>query len=59
MSKHVIVALILMVVFVIVLLLTGGRVDIQFMMWTIDNVRLSFAMLGSMVIGMIIGILLK
>jgi uncharacterized integral membrane protein len=59
MSKHVIVALILMIVFVIVLLLTGGKVDIQFMAWTIDNVRLSFAMLGSMVVGVIIGILLK
>ncbi len=59
MSKHVIVALILMVLFVIVLLLTGGKVDIQFLAWTIDNVRLSFAMLGSMVVGIIIGILLK
>lgn len=59
MSKHVIAALILMIVFVIVLLLTGGRVDIQFLIWTIDNVRLSFAMLGSMVVGVIIGILLK
>jgi uncharacterized integral membrane protein len=59
MSKHVLVALILMVVFVVVLLLTGGRVDIQFLIWKINNVRLSFALLGSMVIGMIIGVLLK
>jgi hypothetical protein len=59
MSKHVIVALFMIVLFVIVLLLTGGKVDIQFLMWKIDNVRLSFAMLGSMVVGMIIGILLK
>ncbi len=59
MSKHTMVALILMVVFTIILLLTGGRVDIQFLAWTIDSVRLSFALLGSMVVGVIIGILLK
>jgi hypothetical protein len=59
MSKHTIVALILMVFFVIVLLLTRGNVDIPILAWTIDNVRLSFALLGSMVVGVIIGILLK
>ncbi|MFO7534992.1 MAG: hypothetical protein R6X19_04805 [Kiritimatiellia bacterium] len=59
MSKHTIVALVLMVVFVIVLLLTGGEVDIKFFAWTIDNVQVSFALLGSMVVGVIIGILLK
>jgi hypothetical protein len=59
MSKHTIVALVLMVFFVIVLLLARGSVDIPILAWTIDNVRLSFALLGSMVVGVIIGILLK
>lgn len=59
MSKHTIVALVLMVFFIIVLLLTRGSVDIPILAWTIEDVRLSFALLGSMVVGVIIGILLK
>ncbi len=59
MSKHTIMALVLMVFFVIVLLLCRGSVDIPILAWTIDNVRLSFALLGSMVVGVVIGILLK
>jgi F0F1-type ATP synthase assembly protein I len=34
-------------------------VDIPILSWTIENVRLSFALLGSMVVGVVIGILLK
>ena len=59
MSKHTIIALILMVFFVVVLLLARGYVDIPILAWTLNNVRLSFALLGSMVVGVIIGILLK
>jgi uncharacterized integral membrane protein len=59
MSKHTIIALILMVFFIVVLLLCRGTVDIPILSWTIENVRLSFALLGSMVVGVVIGILLK
>lgn len=59
MSKHTIIALILMVFFIVVLLLCRGTVDIPILNWTIENVRLSFALLGSMVVGVVIGILLK
>ena len=59
MSKHTIIALIMMVFFVVVLLLARGSVDIPILAWTINNVRLSFALLGSMVVGVVIGILLK
>lgn len=59
MSKHTIVALVLLVLFITVLLMTGGRVDIQFLAWQLDNVRLNFALLGSMVMGIIVGALLK
>jgi hypothetical protein len=59
MSKHTIVALVLMVFFIVVLLLCRGTVDIPILTWQLEDVRLNFALLGSMVMGIIVGALLK
>ncbi len=59
MSKHTVVALVLLVLFVVVLLLVKGYVDIPILAWKMEDVRLSFALLGSMVMGVIVGALLK
>jgi uncharacterized integral membrane protein len=59
MSKHTIIALILMVFFIVVLLLVKGKVDIPILAWRLDDVPTNFALLGSMITGTVIGALLK
>ena len=59
MSKHTIIALVLLIVFITVLLLVGGKVNIPILKLTIKDVPTNFALLGSMVVGVIIGALLK
>lgn len=59
MSKNVVIALVLMGLAIVVLLITQDKVDINLLGYKMDNVRASFAYLGWVVFGVLIGALLK
>ena len=59
MSKHVIIALLILALAIIVLIITKDRVDLNLLVYKANSIRASFAYFGWMVVGVLIGALLK
>ncbi len=59
MSKHVVIALLILALAIIVLIITKDRVDLNLLVHKVDDVRASFVYFGWMAIGVLIGALLK